>query len=311
MTDPPRITIVTPSFNQASYLEETLNSVLSQNDPNLEYIVIDGGSTDGSVDIIRRYADRLAYWVSEPDGGQAAALNKGFARATGEVFGFLNSDDVFCSGALAAVAEAYRRTERREAFWQAFAVENFDHEGTTFVVRPRPYARLADWIDGVASLHQPGVFWSRELHQSLGGFDESYQYAFDRKFFATAVRRGFRVRVNRDFVSTRFRLHENSKTVRYGGLTAEREFGVEFSRLAGELTADAGPVDRCRLAWERTVRFLEARGRVLLEDLPESRFRRLGQLALAGLIYPPNAGTRFFWGAVRRTLLTVPPVKGQ
>jgi glycosyltransferase involved in cell wall biosynthesis len=99
----PRITVVTPSFNQGAYIEETLRSVLLQGYPNLEYIVIDGGSTDGSVETIRRYARWLDYWVSEPDRGQAHALNKGFARASGDVLGWLNSDDVYLPGALKQV----------------------------------------------------------------------------------------------------------------------------------------------------------------------------------------------------------------
>src|SRR5688500_5767577 len=103
----PLVTIVTPSFNQAPYLEATIQSVLSQNYPNLEYIIVDGGSTDGSVEIIKRYSGRLAYWVSEPDGGQAEAINKGVARSTGSLVGWLNSDDLLLPGALRRLAEAH------------------------------------------------------------------------------------------------------------------------------------------------------------------------------------------------------------
>src|SRR6267154_2378048 len=91
----PRISIVTPSFNQGSYLEETIRSVLDQNYPNLEYVVVDGGSTDRSVEILQRYADRLAWWSSEPDGGQYAAINKGFKHTSGEIMAWINSDDKY------------------------------------------------------------------------------------------------------------------------------------------------------------------------------------------------------------------------
>src|SRR5579859_3708649 len=101
----PRISIVTPSFNQRAFLEETIRSVLDQRYPNLEYVIIDGGSTDGSVDIIRKYERHLAFWVSEPDGGQYDAINKGFAHTTGELLGWLNADDKYLPWSFSTLAD--------------------------------------------------------------------------------------------------------------------------------------------------------------------------------------------------------------
>ena len=104
----PRISIVTPSFNQGRFLERTILSVLNQNYPNLEYIVMDGGSTDESVEIIKKYENYLAYWISEKDNGQSDAIKKGFQKSTGEILAWLNSDDIYLSGALRGVAGFFR-----------------------------------------------------------------------------------------------------------------------------------------------------------------------------------------------------------
>ena len=106
---PPKITIVTPSFNQGQFIEETIRSVLDQNYPNLEYLIIDGGSTDQTIEVIRKYERQLSYWVSEKDRGQVHAINKGLARATGEIFGFLNSDDLYVPGTFEVVGEYFEK----------------------------------------------------------------------------------------------------------------------------------------------------------------------------------------------------------
>jgi glycosyltransferase involved in cell wall biosynthesis len=298
----PRITIVTPSFNQGRYLEETICSVLAENYPNLEYIIIDGGSTDDSVEIIKRYQSRLAFWVSESDRGQAHALNKGFDRGTGEICGFLNSDDLYRPGALFRVAQAYRSSSRPARFWHAFAVEEFDANGTRTVVRPTLQQRLANWVDWVdnrASLHQPGVFWARELHEIVGGFDADLQFAFDRKFFAAAMLKGYRLTVEREFIAARFRYHDQSKTVIMHE-DGKLGFAPEFSEISRWIRQQASLPQRLEIVFGRLGRRQQAVGEDLMLRNSPHRTTRLSELLLAVALYPPLARRRFFWGAIRK-----------
>lgn len=173
----PKISMVTPSFNQARYIESTIRSVLDQEYPHLEYIVIDGGSTDGSVDIIRRYADKLAYWVSEPDGGQTPGLIKGFERSTGEILCWLCSDDVLVGRSLWEVGEFFTanpstRTVYGDAVW-------IDENGK--VKRPKKehdFHRFI-WLYTDNAIPQPSMFWRRSLYEEVGGLDPAFDVAMD------------------------------------------------------------------------------------------------------------------------------------
>src|SRR4051812_33606750 len=160
MSSLPRITVVTPSFNQAQYLEQTIRSVLDQGYPNLEYIVIDGGSTDGSVDILRRYDDELAYWVSEPDAGQSWAINRGIERATGDVVAYINSDDYYLPGAFAHAMPLFADTGIR---WVAGTCEYRNEDGTLDVlwVPKRPTGPRPGWIRNIWYVPQASSFWRR------------------------------------------------------------------------------------------------------------------------------------------------------
>jgi len=150
----PRISIVTPSFNQAAFLEDTIRSVLSQNYPNLEYIIMDGGSTDGSVDIIRRYERDLAYWGSEKDGGAADAIAKGFSKATGDIFAYLNSDDIYLPGSLEAIAQTMADSAADVAYGNTYWI---DTAGSTLGERRQtPFARMG-YLYGGFDLQQPAV----------------------------------------------------------------------------------------------------------------------------------------------------------
>lgn len=199
MTDWPRISVVTPCYQHAAYLEATIRSVLEQDYPNLEYFVIDGGSTDGSVDIIKKYESQLTGWVSEPDRGQTHAINKGFARATGELHAYLNSDDLYLPGALRAVGERYVEAGRPGILhgrvrWldaQGEFLDRSTHFGdiTTYqeMVDPwRYWWRQKQWV-------QPEVFWTAEAAKQAGSFDEDLHLAMDYGYWLRLLRQGERV----------------------------------------------------------------------------------------------------------------------
>ncbi len=174
----PRISIVTPSYNQADFLEATIQSVLGQDYPDLEYIVVDGGSTDGSAETIRRYADRLAWWVSEPDRGQADALRKGFARATGEILAWLNSDDVYLSGsALTQVGACFRENPQAEVVTGNGVY--LDGSGQVIrEIRINPAYLTFEALRHRNAVLQPATFIRRRAWERVH-LDTSLHYAFD------------------------------------------------------------------------------------------------------------------------------------
>lgn len=177
----PRITVITPSFNQAAFLERTILSVLNQNYPNLEYIIIDGGSTDGSVDIIRKYEERIAFWVSEQDKGQTHAINKGLKRATGDWVGWQNSDDIYFPGTFKQVAQVASRYPKAELIiGDINLIDELDK-----VIRDLKYVRPTYGsllAEGMVLANQ-AAFWRRELHARIGWLDESLHYGFDYEWF--------------------------------------------------------------------------------------------------------------------------------
>jgi glycosyltransferase involved in cell wall biosynthesis len=204
----PRISVVTPSFNQAEFLERTLRSVLDQGYPNLEYIVIDGGSTDGSVDIIRRYADRLTFWVSETDSGQTAAINKGLRRATGEWVAWQNSDDIYYPGVFHDLADAASRHPKAEfIIGDMMLINEHDHSLRDIrYVTPCYRGLLAE---GMVLTNQ-SAFWRRSLHEKVGLLDEAYHYAFDYEWFLRLVQQAEAAHVARIWGG--YRLHGKTKT---------------------------------------------------------------------------------------------------
>jgi glycosyltransferase involved in cell wall biosynthesis len=172
----PRVTIVTPSFNQARFLERTIRSVLEQDYPELEYLVMDGGSTDGSVEIIRRYAERLTYWTSGPDGGQAAAINAGWRMAHGEVVAWLNSDDFYLPGALLAIGRAFR--DHPDALMVYGLTQRVDAEGLPLGTIGSAF-RHRTLMYSHQLIPQPSSFFRRSAIDAVGLLDESLHYSMD------------------------------------------------------------------------------------------------------------------------------------
>jgi GT2 family glycosyltransferase len=315
----PRITIVTPSFNQGRYLEETIRSVLLQGYPELEYIVIDGGSTDSSVEILRRYEGWLAHWVSERDSGQTVAINKGFARAGGKIHGYLNSDDAYRPNAFARVAAAFLHDPNA---LHAFPVVDIDHRGAsrlrsvplrrrrplalaTYPDRPHPPAEGEAWqgslvplMVGELYLHQPGVFWPAESYFEQGGFDERYSFMFDQKFFLELVLAGLPLICHGGSPVASFRHHELSKTI-ISRREGTNPFSLELWRIARELEPRLNRSERDLVRRRRAQRTL---GRVWRElRSGSSRGRAMRVLARGIADHPDLLADRFFW----TTLLAV------
>jgi glycosyltransferase involved in cell wall biosynthesis len=208
----PRISIVTPSYNQGEFIEETIRSVLFQNYPKLEYIVMDGGSTDNSMEVIKKYADRISFWVSEKDRGQSHAINKGLDHCTGHIFNWINSDDLLMPGALWAVAEKWME---RPGCIVAGHTEYFK-EAATFAVSKaaghtlRNFVRF--WEADDFGWAQQGTFVPLQALKETSGLREDLRYCLDYHMMVKLLARGVDV-TYLDQVLARFRLHDTSKTV--------------------------------------------------------------------------------------------------
>src|ERR1700690_2657825 len=212
MTNDPRVTIVTPSYNQKNFLENTILSVLEQDYANLEYFVMDGGSTDGSIEVIKRYSKYLAYWQSQPDGGQVKAINAGFQRASGDIFAFLNSDDFFLPGAIQHIAALH------EEFPQASGWVGGGHDiaqdGFILQTRiPKKVSRddLANWAENW--IHQPACFFSAQVARTVGLLNESYQNSFDFDFWLRITKIGELIPTHRVLAAAT--IHPDAKTQKY------------------------------------------------------------------------------------------------
>ncbi|HJU91672.1 MAG TPA: glycosyltransferase family 2 protein [Pyrinomonadaceae bacterium] len=281
---PLKLTIITPSFNQGRFLEETILSVLNQGYEPLEYIIIDGGSTDESVSIIRRYEHRLAHWESEKDRGQVHAINKGLERTTGDIVAFINSDDVYLPGAFNAVMTHF--AENPQSKWICGDTIMFGDGHETQLIRsnvPRSAAHCLSWA---YKAPQPGHFWKTELVRS--GFQERWNYDFDHDMYVRLLLAGNKCEYI-PLPMAGYRLHEVSKTIAEGHRQLE-----EFDRIAEFYEPQLQGVDQ---RWCRATRFLR-----LSYAASEAgrKSEAASWLVRALATHPEGLLNRPFWGCLRR-----------
>lgn len=280
-----KLSIVTPSFNQGQFLEQTILSVLNQNYEQLEYIIIDGGSTDESVEIIKRYEDRLAYWVSEKDRGQVHAINKGLERVTGDIVAYLNSDDLYLPGAFAAVVEYFNKHPQCE--WLCGETMMFGAGGhRTELLKTEVPKTAAHALSWAYQAPQPGMFWKRELVQR--GFDEKWNYVFDHELYVRLLLAGHNCE-HLPVPVAAYRLHGTSKTV------AESEgFDREFDAIADIYESQLKGAGRRWCAATSSLRrsyFASQGGHV----------KEAGRWLLKALVtHPESICRRPFWGCTRQ-----------
>ncbi|MCC6259783.1 MAG: glycosyltransferase [Anaerolineales bacterium] len=224
-----RVSIITPSYNQAKYLEQTIQSVLNQNYAALEYILIDGGSDDGSLEIIKKYQDKFAYWISEKDGGQAEAINKGFARATGEVVAWLNSDDYYLPDAVSSAAKVF--AENPEVVFVYGNMLAVDAQGKTFNALTYKQLTLADLLC-FQIIGQPAVFMRRSALQKTNGLDVSFHFLLDHLLWIQLAQRGKILHVNQTWSAARYHAEAKNRA-------KAAEFGAEAFRILQAAQADA------------------------------------------------------------------------
>jgi glycosyltransferase involved in cell wall biosynthesis len=238
-SDWPRITVVTPSYNQGQFLEETIRSVLLQGYTNLEFIIIDGGSSDGTADIIQKYAHWLDYWVSEPDRGQGHAINKGFGVATGNIVAWLNSDDLYEPGALWSVALAYKLAPDTIVAGNVVNFGPAESQERLFVHRNITLDSVVKFWEG-RTWHQPGLFFPSKALQKAGPIDENLRYAMDYDLLCRLLQHTTVTYLSGSV--TRFRIHATSKTTEQAGVgfllentTVSRRY---WNLLSGQDRAD-------------------------------------------------------------------------
>lgn len=288
-SDWPRISIVTPSFNQGAFIEETIRSVLLQGYPDLEYAIVDGDSTDSSVEIIRKYSPWLTYWVSEKDRGQSHAINKGLQRATGHILAYLNSDDVYAPGALFKVACALATQGKAWCCGDAVEIDDKSHKISDW--RKRTPRRWTDLMSGKAMTAQPSTFWTRDLWLECGPLDESMFFSMDWDLYCKFLLAGHRpVRIQHGLSS--FRTHPATKSsLSQDRLTSDQQV------ILGKCLSRSSGFDR--VLWG--ICLLRARSHDMARPTG-NWWLDAGRLLLSFLVHPSSMLSRFHAGGCKTLL---------
>ena len=275
------VSIITPSFNQARYLEQTIQSVLEQDYPSIEYIVVDGASTDGSVDVIEKYANKLAWWVSEKDSGQADAINKGFLRATGEIVAWLNSDDYYLPGAISAAVKAFEENpDVLLVYGNMLAV---DERGNSFNALHYKQLTLQDLLC-FQIIGQPAVFFRREVLSKAGMLDPTFHFLLDHHLWIRIAQHGRILHVDQTWAAARYHAEAKNRA-------KAAEFGREAFRVLAWAEGQAGLGEAIRPV-ERRARASAHRvdARYLLDGGKSASALRAWMRAF--FIHPPTALAR-------------------
>ncbi len=225
----PKISVITPSYNQGIYIEETIQSVLNQNYPNLEYIIIDGGSNDSTVEVIKKYESKIDFWVSEKDKGQADAINRGFGKATGDILCWLNSDDYFFPETLKYVASQLNIEKKEILFGEV------DHifEPNKAVKHSNVKNKFDNYnLELYDFIIQPGSFWTKKVWESTGVVDEKLHFVFDWEWFLRAKKNNTEFKYSNKVMSM-YRVHDAHKTSN-GGEKRQKEIEYILKKYSGD-----------------------------------------------------------------------------
>lgn len=215
-----KVSIVTVNYNGEDYLEQTIQSVINQDYNNVEYIIIDGGSSDRSIEVIEKYNSRIDYWLSEPDKGMYNALNKGFEKATGEIYAYLNSDDLYENkNVISNVVEQYRNSEFDLFYGNTIYIDSVGKEKFKYTLPPLSKNKIVA-LNRIP-FAQSSAFWSSKIHLQVGGFDERYRLVADSDFFYKILLITSSSFIQSSSFISKFRLHENAFTHKESKLMAK------------------------------------------------------------------------------------------